>query len=66
MEKNDKDLKIRCVYNGSAKMKGSLCLNEALYRGPVLLPDLVDILICTGLCEILISSDIEKAFFMVV
>ncbi|VDM78760.1 unnamed protein product [Strongylus vulgaris] len=65
MKKNDKDLKIRCVYEGSAKIKGGLSLNEDLYRGPVLLPDLVGILIRTRLCEILISSDIEEAFLMV-
>ncbi|CAJ0607480.1 unnamed protein product [Cylicocyclus nassatus] len=42
VKRDDKGLKIRCVYDGSAKMKGHLSLNEALYRGPVLLPDLVD------------------------
>ncbi|CAJ0602618.1 unnamed protein product [Cylicocyclus nassatus] len=43
VKRDDKGLKIRCVYDGSVKMKGHLSLNEALYRGPVLLPDLVDI-----------------------
>ncbi|CAJ0600646.1 unnamed protein product [Cylicocyclus nassatus] len=65
LKKDDKDLKIRCVYDGSAKMKGQMSLNEALHRGPVLLPDLVGILLRTRLCKILISSDIEKAFLMV-
>ncbi|CAJ0602625.1 unnamed protein product [Cylicocyclus nassatus] len=65
LKKDDKDLKIRCVYDGSAKMKGPMSLNEALHRGPVLLPDLVGILLRTKLCKILISSDIEKAFLMV-
>ncbi|VDK46038.1 unnamed protein product, partial [Cylicostephanus goldi] len=65
IKKDDKDLKIRCVYDGSAKMKSSMSLNEALHRGPVLLPDLVGILIRSRLCKILVSSDIEKAFLMV-
>ncbi|CAJ0595066.1 unnamed protein product [Cylicocyclus nassatus] len=65
LKRNDKDLKIRCVYDGSAKLKGSVSLNDTLYRGPVLLPNLVGILILSRLCEILISSDIEKAFLMV-
>ncbi|CAJ0593175.1 unnamed protein product [Cylicocyclus nassatus] len=65
LKKDDKNLKIRCVYDGSAKMKGQMSLNEALHRGPVLLPDLVGILLRTRLCKILISSDIEKAFLMV-
>ncbi|CAJ0603019.1 unnamed protein product [Cylicocyclus nassatus] len=45
LKRNDKDLKIRCVYDGSAKLKGSVSLNDTLYRGPVLLPNLVGILI---------------------
>ncbi|EYC21162.1 hypothetical protein Y032_0020g3 [Ancylostoma ceylanicum] len=40
MKKEIGDIKIRCVFDGSAKMKGSPSINELLYRGPVLLPDL--------------------------
>ncbi|RCN24424.1 hypothetical protein ANCCAN_29879 [Ancylostoma caninum] len=33
-------MKIRCVYDGSAKTKNNRSLNDLLFRGPVLLPDL--------------------------
>ncbi|RCN27823.1 hypothetical protein ANCCAN_26439 [Ancylostoma caninum] len=35
-----KTMKIRCVYDGSAKTKNNRSLNDLLFRGPVLLPDL--------------------------
>ncbi|KIH45996.1 phlebovirus glycoprotein G1 [Ancylostoma duodenale] len=65
IKKEGDDIKIRCVYNGSAKTKGNLSLNDSLYRGPVLLPDLAGILLRIRFYRILISSDIEKAFLMV-
>ncbi|KAK6028305.1 Pao retrotransposon peptidase [Ostertagia ostertagi] len=37
------DIKIRCVFDGSAKTKGHQSINEMLYRGPVLLPDLAEL-----------------------
>ncbi|KIH67995.1 hypothetical protein ANCDUO_01674 [Ancylostoma duodenale] len=64
--KNDNnEVKIRCVFDGSAKKKGNMSINEMLHRGPVLLPDLTGILIRCRFPQILISSDIEKAFLMV-
>nr|CDJ83931.1 Protein of unknown function DUF1759 and Protein of unknown function DUF1758 domain containing protein [Haemonchus contortus] len=65
IKKNGNDIKIRCVYDGSAKIKGRLSLNDCLYRGPVLLPNLTGILLRCRFHKILISSDIEKAFLMV-
>ncbi|EYB90421.1 hypothetical protein Y032_0220g2511 [Ancylostoma ceylanicum] len=65
IKKENNDIKIRCVFDGSAKMKGSPSINEVLYRGPVLLPDLAGILIRSRFHEILVISDIEKAFLMV-
>ncbi|KAL6731515.1 hypothetical protein Aduo_002370 [Ancylostoma duodenale] len=65
IKKEADDIKIRCVYDGSAKTKGNLSLNDSLYRGPVLLPDLAGILHRIRFYKILISSDIEKGFLMV-
>ncbi|KAK5969642.1 hypothetical protein GCK32_002171 [Trichostrongylus colubriformis] len=53
--------KVRCVYDGSARTKGNISLNDTLYRGPVLFPDLTGILLRTRFHRILIFSDIEKA-----
>ncbi|KAK6757659.1 hypothetical protein RB195_015459 [Necator americanus] len=65
LKKEGNDIKIRCVYDGSAKMKGNLSLSDSLYRGPLLLPDLTEFLLRIRFDKILISSDIEKAFLMV-
>uniref|UniRef100_A0A7I5E7B9 DUF1758 domain-containing protein n=1 Tax=Haemonchus contortus TaxID=6289 RepID=A0A7I5E7B9_HAECO len=65
VKKDGNDIKIRCVYDGSAKVTGQSSLNDILYRGPVLLPDLTGILLRSRFQKILISSDIEKAFLMV-
>ncbi|XGW03095.1 hypothetical protein V3C99_014808 [Haemonchus contortus] len=65
IKKNGNDIKIRCVYDGSAKIKGRLSLNDCLHRGPVLLPNLTGILLRCRFHKILISSDTEKAFLMV-
>ncbi|EYC45066.1 hypothetical protein Y032_0440g1511, partial [Ancylostoma ceylanicum] len=65
IKKEGDDIKIRCVNDGSARTKGNLSLNDSLYRGPVLLPDLAGILLRIRFYKILISSDIEKAFLMV-
>ncbi|KIH65457.1 hypothetical protein ANCDUO_04223 [Ancylostoma duodenale] len=65
IKKDGDQIKVRCVYDGSAKTKGHISINGALFRGPVLLPDLAEILLRSHLPKILISSDIEKAFLMV-
>ncbi|KAK5978323.1 hypothetical protein GCK32_022812, partial [Trichostrongylus colubriformis] len=65
IKRDGNDIKIRCVYDGSAKIKGHPSLNDCLYRGPVLLPNLTGILLRCRFYKILISSDIEKAFLMV-
>jgi hypothetical protein len=57
--------KLRIVYDASAKIKGRCSLNECLFRGPVILPDLAGMLIRVRLPRIVILADIEKAFLMI-
>ena len=58
-----KSTKLRVVYDGSAKTKASnLSLNEAMFKGPLLLKDLTGILLRSRLRPILIVSDLAKAF----
>ena len=58
--------KLRVVYDASVKAKkGAKSLNECLFRGPVLLPDLCGILLRLRLHQIVKFADIEKAFLQV-
>ena len=58
--------KLRIVYDASTKAKkGDKSLNECLYRGPVLLPDLCGILLHFRIQSIVLLADIEKAFLPV-
>ena len=58
--------KLRIVYDASAKArKGDRSLNECLYRGPVLLPDLCGMLLRFRIQPIAIFADIEKAFLQI-
>ena len=55
--------KVRVVYDASAKTKQSnVSLNECLYRGPVMLPDLCGLLLRFRCHPIAIIADVEKAF----
>ena len=58
--------KLRVVYDASVKSKkGAKSLNECLYRGPVLLPDVCGILFRLRLHPIAVLADIKKAFLQV-
>uniref|UniRef100_A0A914X9D3 Peptidase aspartic putative domain-containing protein n=1 Tax=Plectus sambesii TaxID=2011161 RepID=A0A914X9D3_9BILA len=58
--------KLRIVYDASAKSRKNFnSLNECLYRGPVLLPDLAGILMRFRKSPIALTTDIEKAFLQV-
>uniref|UniRef100_A0A1I7VIS7 Reverse transcriptase domain-containing protein n=1 Tax=Loa loa TaxID=7209 RepID=A0A1I7VIS7_LOALO len=56
---------IRIVYDASAHQRGFKSLNEVLYRGPVILPDLVGVLLRFRAMKIVITADIEKAFLQI-
>ena len=58
--------KLRVVYDASAKVrKANKSLNECLYRGPVLLYDLVDMILRFRIPKVGIVSYIEKAFLQI-
>ena len=58
--------KLRLVYDTLTKAKrGDKSLNECLYRGPVLLPDLCGVLLRFRVQSIVLLADIEKVFLQV-
>ena len=58
--------KVRVVYDASSKVKKSLnSINDCLYRGPLMLPDLCGILMRFRLMNIVIIADIEIAFLQI-
>ena len=56
--------KLRIVYNASARENGP-ALNDCLYTGPSLAPDILDILIRFRVQPVALVADIEKAFLMI-
>ncbi|RWR99520.1 uncharacterized protein B4U79_08668, partial [Dinothrombium tinctorium] len=57
--------KFRVVFDGSSHSKGNLSLNDCLYTGPNLVPDLVHVLINFRMRSIGYSADIKKAFLQI-
>ncbi|CAK5009785.1 unnamed protein product [Meloidogyne enterolobii] len=57
--------KLRIVFNASFKTKGSNSLNDLLYRGPVLLPELVGCLMRFRMSKIVAIADVQKAFHQI-
>lgn len=57
--------KLRVVFDASAAKKKGTSLNSCLFRGPVLLPNLVGILLRWRTGKFILLGDIEKAFLQV-
>ncbi len=55
-------MKLRVVYDASAKGMSDMPVNQYLLRGPVMLADLCGLLMRFRLAKIALVSDIEKAF----
>ena len=57
--------KLRIVIDASARLRGRKSLNDWLYRGPVLMPELVGLLMRFRRAKYYVLADIEKAFLQV-
>lgn len=56
--------KVRVVFDASAKTSTGVSLNDCLCVGPVIQPELFDLLICWRKFEFAVSADIEKMYRM--
>ena len=66
VKRENEKIKLRIVYDASARIKqGEFSLNDCLYRGQVILENLVALLLRFRLEAIAMTSDIEKAFLQV-
>uniref|UniRef100_A0A7I5EAG2 CCHC-type domain-containing protein n=1 Tax=Haemonchus contortus TaxID=6289 RepID=A0A7I5EAG2_HAECO len=57
--------KLRIVFDASAHFKDSPSLNDVLYQGPLILPELYAMLLRFRTPKYVIISDVEKAFLQV-
>ena len=57
--------KTRIVFDASCAKKGARSLNDCLLRGPVILPQLVEILLRWRNYHYILLADIEKAFLQI-
>ena len=66
MIRRDKNTtKLRIVYDASAKVNRNPSLNGCLYKGPYLLPKIVDVLIRFRSHKVAFVADVDKAFLVV-
>ena len=64
--RNDKaTTKVRVVFEASAKKGNNISLNDILYKGPSLTPELCNMLLKFRIYPIAITADIEKAFLQI-
>ncbi|KAK5969552.1 hypothetical protein GCK32_011694 [Trichostrongylus colubriformis] len=57
--------KLRVVFDASSKRKGARSLNDCIYQGPTLVPELVGILLRARLHPFWLIADAEKAFHQI-
>ena len=62
MKESSITTKLRVVFDGSAPSSSGLSLNDILYRGPKVQPDLLDILLRFRMHFIVITADIAKMY----
>uniref|UniRef100_A0A1I7VZB4 DUF1758 domain-containing protein n=3 Tax=Loa loa TaxID=7209 RepID=A0A1I7VZB4_LOALO len=62
---NKSTTKLRVVYDASAHIRNFKSLNEALYTGSILLPDILGVLLRFRMVRNVILADIEKAFLQI-
>ncbi|PIC44764.1 hypothetical protein B9Z55_005020 [Caenorhabditis nigoni] len=62
---NKTTTKCRVVVDGSSHGRGDQSINELLHKGPILMPDMVEMLIRFRSGTTAIISDVEKAFLQV-
>ena len=65
IKKQRSTTKIRIVFDASAKKRDAVSLNEILYKGPSLTPELFTLLIKFRIYPIAISADIVKAYLQI-
>ena len=57
--------KVRIVYDGGAKRKNNVSLHEILHKGPMLTPNLYNLLLKFRVHTMAITADIEKAYHQI-
>ena len=57
--------KVRIVFDASAKLKNEVSLNDVLYTGPCLNPELYKLLLQFRIYPIAITADIEKTYLQI-
>ncbi|KAK6733725.1 hypothetical protein RB195_017468 [Necator americanus] len=57
--------KLRIVFDASSHLKDCPSLNDVLYQGPLILPELYAMLLRFRIPKYVITSDVEKAFLQV-
>lgn len=65
VKKDRETTKVRVVLDASAKRGSNVSLNDVLYKGPSLTPELFKLLIKFRIYPIAITSDIEKAYLQI-